>query len=216
MLRFHANSTILFCSRHSAWGPIIYIPFVFFSSWLMQVHGLRTTVRLGAALQVLATAVRCFPSNGGTWFFLVHLGQILNATVGPIVMSAPPKLSVDWFRVEQRTTATAISSVANGLGVAVGFLVVPALVKHFNSLGMEGVRYMLFVEFWWTVAIALPIFIYFPAAPPTPPSRTSSTQRTDYWESLRTASKNSSFWILCVCGGVSQGVFRYALMYDWE
>lgn len=191
-----------------AWGPIIYIPFVFFTSWLLQEHGLRVAVRLGAVLIVLSTAIRCFPSAGSSWFALVHIGQILNAAVGPIVMAAPPKLSSDWFCAEQRTTATAISTIANGLGVAIGFLVVPALVKQFDHNGLEGVRYMLFVEFWWTVAIAVPIFVYFPSGPPTPPSKSSSLKRTKFLESLQVSMTNRSFWTLCVCGGISAGVVR--------
>ena len=44
-------------------------------------------------------------------------------------MSGPPLLSAVWFPPDQRTTATAISSTAPALGVAVSFLLGPAIVK---------------------------------------------------------------------------------------
>ena len=53
---------------------------------------------------------------------LIHVGQFLNGLAGPIAMGAPPAISAEWFPPEQRTTATAISSVANTMGNAVSFL----------------------------------------------------------------------------------------------
>lgn len=55
-------------------------------------------------------------------FRLIHFGQFLNGLAGPIAMGAPPALSAEWFPPEQRTTATAIASVTNTLGLAVSFL----------------------------------------------------------------------------------------------
>ncbi|XP_065177837.1 solute carrier family 49 member 4-like [Sycon ciliatum] len=193
----------------AAWGPIIFIPFVFFSSWYLQRYGLRSLVRLGAWLVLIGTGLRCLIPRGyeTDLFFLVHIGQILNAAVGPIVMATPPKLSVDWFPASQRTSATAISAVSNSFGVAFGFLLVPALVSSFNAMGYAGVQYMVFTEFWMTAAICAMVFAYFPAHPPTPPSLSSQTERLPFKESLLAASSNSTFWILCICGGVSQGIF---------
>ena len=53
---------------------------------------------------------------------LIHIGQFLNGLAGPIAMGGPPALSAEWFVPEQRTTATAIASVANTMGNAVSFI----------------------------------------------------------------------------------------------
>ena len=55
-------------------------------------------------------------------FRLIHFGQFLNGLAGPIAMGAPPTISAEWFPPEQRTTATAIATVTNTLGLAVSFL----------------------------------------------------------------------------------------------
>ena len=169
---------------------------------------------MGTWLVLVGTGLRCLIPRGyeKDLFFLVHIGQILNAAVGPIVMATPPKLSVDWFPVSQRTTATAFSAVSNSFGVAFGFVLVPALVTKFDSMGYAGVQFMLFTEFWMTLVIAIMIFAYFPAYPPTPPSRSAQTPRLPFKESLLAASSNKSFWMLCICGGVSQGIFRCVLL----
>ena len=62
------------------------------------------------------------------YFRLIHIGQFLNGLAGPVSMGAPPAISAEWFAPEQRTTATAIASLSNALGCAIGFL----LGKQFN------------------------------------------------------------------------------------
>lgn len=57
---------------------------------------------------------------------LIHTGQFLNGLAGPIAMGAPPALSAEWFPPEQRTSATALATISNVLGLAVSFL----LGKH--------------------------------------------------------------------------------------
>ena len=43
-------------------------------------------------------------------------------------MAAPAALSAAWFPADQRTTATAVSQMANGLGNGVSFLLGPKMV----------------------------------------------------------------------------------------
>ena len=42
---------------------------------------------------------------------------------GPVAMGGAPLLSATWFPAHQRTTATAVGSVLNGIGVSVSFIV---------------------------------------------------------------------------------------------
>lgn len=50
------------------------------------------------------------------------MGQFLNGLAGPVAMAVPPVVSVVWFPVKQRTTATAAAAFPNGIGVALSFL----------------------------------------------------------------------------------------------
>lgn len=49
-------------------------------------------------------------------------------------MSIPPVVSATFFPTEQRTHATAIMSVSNYVGVALSFVVGPAIVDDANDV----------------------------------------------------------------------------------
>ena len=59
-------------------------------------------------------------------------------------MGGPPLLSALWFPVHERTKATAFACVANGIGVAVSFIIAPLLipdVQHVNGSMEHNCRY---------------------------------------------------------------------------
>lgn len=62
-------------------------------------------------------------------------GQLLNGLAGPVTQAAPPLLSSAWFPLNERTTATAITSLCGSLGVALSFVIGPKMVGevHLDS-----------------------------------------------------------------------------------
>ena len=60
------------------------------------------------------------PSNSG--YGVTMFGQILIGLAQPFVLSAPTRLSDMWFSEKGRIAATAVASLSNPLGGAVGFL----------------------------------------------------------------------------------------------
>ena len=91
------------------WGPIIYIPVCFGTSWLTaQTNGLRRVCVGSAVATGIFMIVRCLPSfRAGhvatigplSWwdYVCLHSAQIVNAAVGPPVMASPSLLSAQWF-----------------------------------------------------------------------------------------------------------------------
>lgn len=59
-----------------------------------------------------------------------HLAAILNGLSGVIVGPATAAVSAIWFPIGERTTATGISSACSQLGVAMSYLLGPALVGN--------------------------------------------------------------------------------------
>lgn len=53
---------------------------------------------------------------------MVDIGSIFNGVAASITMAGPPLLSVIWFPVHERTTATALAAGASYLGTGVSFL----------------------------------------------------------------------------------------------
>ncbi len=60
----------------------------------------------------------------------MNVGQFFIALAGPFLVQGPPLVSVVWFPPHQRTTATAVATIAMELGHAMSFLFGPMLVKE--------------------------------------------------------------------------------------
>ena len=119
--------------------------------------------------------------------------------VDPPVMSTPPRLSSVWFPPKQRTFATAVMVMAQNVGIALGFIIIPYLTRHYD------IHTMLYVSAEMALFVALLATIYFPGQPPSPPSQSASTDRTKFWSSLKALITNRAFIVLAVSGGLISG-----------
>lgn len=122
-----------------------------------------------------------------------------------------------WFPVNERTTATSISMLSNGLGGGLSYLVGPYLVPENSgntSSTQEGisdfseadVRYRI----WWymvqqailSVILLIAVVIYFPSKPELPPSVSASTTnegRADVVGSVKKILRDKDA-VLCIVG----------------
>jgi len=170
----------------TATGPIGFIPLSFVTSWAIGEYGLRLTCVIGTFLCAAGAVLRCFATESTWWMVIV--GQLLNAMAGPVVMNAPVAVSATWFGVNERTFATAVGTIANSLGSAAGFLL--GLLVH-NTTQF---RYMLYYEAVFSVALLVFMVLYFPARPPTPPTATSALkfgEKVSLWKSWTTTLRES-------------------------
>ena len=173
--------------------------------WFLGRFGLRISMLVSSWILAIGMGIRCFvPSTPGTkWIFLIHLGHIMIGIVGPPVMNTPPRLSSVWFPPKQRTFATAVMVMSQSGGLALGFVVVPYLTRHY------GIHTMLYVTAETALFSALLATIYFPPRPPTPPSPSATTERTKFLSSLKDLMCNRTFVVLAVSGGFITGGNRY-------
>ncbi|XP_070536564.1 solute carrier family 49 member 4-like [Ptychodera flava] len=124
------------------WGPIAYIVTALPFSWLMDVKGMRVSVLITQSLLMVGMALRCIPVPIGYLKWTMNLGQIFIGLGGPVAMAGPPLISVTWFPPQERTTATAFSTVCAYFGVAASFLLGPLIVEDLpdNSTGMVTIK----------------------------------------------------------------------------
>jgi MFS transporter, FLVCR family, feline leukemia virus subgroup C receptor-related protein len=109
---------------------------------------------------------RCF-FPGPNMIFIIFILQIANAVVAPIVNSTPSMLATVWFPPEERAIATAVAFLAQFLGTAVAFLL------GFVVNSTDDIAKRIWIEAALSLAVCIPILIYFPDGPPTPPSASS-------------------------------------------
>jgi len=131
----------------------------------------------GIVLVLLGNIVRMIPvvarqltgdeqvARSPSAFICYHIGQIFVAMAGPFNMGAVTLLSVVWFAESERTTATAIAQVSNGMGATVAYL---------NPLWLMTSPVDMPNLFYFGLALAvLPLLgalVYLPARPPRFPS----------------------------------------------
>ena len=126
----------------------------------------------------------------------MHVGHIFIATVGIPYMIIPSKVSAMWFPSNQRSFATAIMSGSQGLGAAIGFLMIAFLAEQC------GLRTLLYVQAELGLFAAILACIYYPPAPPTPPSPSAEEDRTGFLEALKKLMLNR---LLILSGGAITG-----------
>jgi len=69
---------------------------------------------------------------------LAHVAQFIIGLAGPVVFNAGPSISALWFPPEQRTTATAIATIAGFAGSAGCFIFGMCLCHLHIFRGMRG------------------------------------------------------------------------------
>eukprot|EP01119_Soliformovum_irregulare_P010322 TRINITY_DN2538_c0_g1_i3.p1 TRINITY_DN2538_c0_g1~~TRINITY_DN2538_c0_g1_i3.p1 ORF type:complete len:459 (-),score=116.12 TRINITY_DN2538_c0_g1_i3:32-1408(-) len=206
-----------------AWGPIIYIPFLFFTGFILNIKGgLRKTLVIAAILDGIAGPLRCLALiNPQAWWaiYVVSLAQILNAAAGPMVMATPSKFSATWFGENERTTVTSIATTANSLGGAIGFIYSPYVVKYLS------LPWLLIIQGIQCVVVMIWIIAYFPEKPPMPPSASAAqheiqvenpvSKKSGFFREFLSLCLNPNFVLFAMIGGVSQGAFSaWSGMFD--
>ncbi|KAJ0424441.1 major facilitator superfamily domain-containing protein [Aspergillus carlsbadensis] len=140
-------------------------------------------------------------AQGGI-FGVTMFGQILIGLSQPFCLSAPTRYSDLWFTDRGRTSATAVATLANPLGAALGQLI--------NSFWAEEPHQVpdmvLYLAIMATVA-SLPSF-FIPAKPPTPPSASSATTKTPLLPAVSQMLKTLEFWLIIIPFGVFVGFFN--------
>ena len=97
--------------------------------------------------------------------------------------------------------------MAQFTGIALGFIVIPYLTRHYD------IHTMFYVTAEMAMFSALLVTIYFPAHPPTPPSPSAETERTTFLFSLKALMCNRAFIVLAISGGLVTGANRCVCIY---
>lgn len=95
-----------------------------FVIWVLNKGGPKPAIVTTAALLLVGNWLRYAGTraNGGI-FGLAMFGQIIIGLAQPFCLCAPTRYSDLWFSDKGRTSATALASLANPLGAAIGQLV---------------------------------------------------------------------------------------------
>jgi hypothetical protein len=181
-----------------AWLPVA--PVVI---WTLNRGGPKVSIIVASVLVLLGNWIRyggtaCNPPRFG----VVMFGQILVGLSQPFVLAAPTRYSNLWFSDTGRVSATAVASLANPFGAALGSLIGPMWAEKASD-----VPNMVLYTGIMSSIICLPA-PFIPARPPSPPSAIAAAEKLEILPALRTLSKNISFWLLFFPFAVYVGSFN--------
>ncbi|KAH6688254.1 major facilitator superfamily domain-containing protein [Plectosphaerella plurivora] len=170
--------------------------------------GPKPSIMAAAALIIVGNWVRYGGSHSsskdGGIYGVVMFGQILTGLAQPFVLAAPTRYSDLWFTNRGRVAATALTSLANPFGAALGQLIVPFIVTKPEEMS-QGVLYVSIIA----TVFALPAF-FIPAAPPTPAAPSSQTEKLSLRASLRIASTSLELYLILIPFAFYVGFFNSA------
>uniref|UniRef100_A0A0P4W5Q3 Choline/ethanolamine transporter FLVCR1 n=2 Tax=Scylla olivacea TaxID=85551 RepID=A0A0P4W5Q3_SCYOL len=192
---------------------ITYIPLIFPASWYLEKAGLRRAVLIGSFGTMVGAWIKV-GSVARNRFWVTFAGQFVVAISQVFILGVPPRLAAVWFGPDQVSTACAIGVFGNQLGVALGFLVPPAIVPTTEDMDLVGQR--LSIMFYGVVALTTTLFItiviVFREKPPTPPTTAALTQEEtgSYVKGIVKLIKNPGYVLLLLSYGINVGAF-YAI-----
>lgn len=127
--------------------------------------------------------------------------------MGPLVLSAPPKISALWFGIDDRTFVTSILAMSNDLGIAIGFM------YGFWITEPSQIPLLIYAQSAISLLLFIGVVLYFPDHPPTPPAPSADRTITnaDMKACFRRMRRSPSFFVIILLGGMSQGLY-----YGWS
>ncbi|KAI9858179.1 MAG: hypothetical protein M1813_007828 [Trichoglossum hirsutum] len=135
-------------------------------------------------------------------FGTVMFAQILIGLAQPFVLAAPTRYSDLWFTSRGRISATAVASLSNPFGGALGQLINPFLATKPSDIP----NMVLYVAIISTVA-SIPSF-FIPAKPRSPPCPSAEDDKLPLMQSGRQIYKSVEFWLVFIPFSVYVGFFN--------
>ncbi|KAF2460480.1 major facilitator superfamily domain-containing protein [Lineolata rhizophorae] len=171
---------------------------------LVLHRGPKPSIIAASVFALVGNWIRYAGARAGNGNFgVVVFGQIVIGLAQPFVLAAPTRYSDLWFSDHGRVSATAVASLANPLGGALGQVIGPLWTDEDPANIPNLVLYMAIIS----TVIAVPSF-FIPAAPPTPPSASSALPKPDLKTTFHALLRNRSFPLVFIPFSVYVGFFN--------
>ncbi|UJR11855.1 hypothetical protein I4U23_016035 [Adineta vaga] len=173
------------------------------SIWLSRKLSMRMIMIIGSLLN-LGSFIRLLALINPIYGYIpLIIGQIFPALAAPFFLNSTALFAARWFAPSQRDIATAIGSMANPIGLAIGSLL-PSLIINDNPTWQDFFL-LLIIESGLTLLATLLLLIIFKSDPPTPPSSSEEHHQTiNLKEDLVNLVLNRQYMILLI--GFSLGL----------
>ncbi|KAK4542950.1 hypothetical protein LTR36_005948 [Oleoguttula mirabilis] len=181
-----------------------FVPMTPLVIWILNKGGPKQSILAASLLALLGNWIRYAGTRSAAHgnFGVVMFGQLLIGFAQPFVLAAPTRYSNLWFSDAGRVSATAIASLANPLGGALGQLIGPLW-----ATSESGIPSMVLYTAIISAIVTLPA-LFIPKEPLTPPSALAAAEKMDLRQALRQLPRNRSFYLLLLPFSVYVGFFN--------
>jgi sugar phosphate permease len=169
------------------------------ASWLIDTHGFRVAVGVGAGLTGVFGLMRGLVAFDYT---LVLLAQIGIAIGQPFILNSITKVAARWFPLEERAMASGFGSLAIYLGILIGMLLTPYLTLQ------TGIATMLLVYGVGAMIAAIVFLTVAREHPPSPPGPAEQEERVSMLIGLKQVVRKKGFVRLMLVFFIGLGVFN--------
>mmetsp|Transcript_20472 Transcript_20472/g.44528 ORF Transcript_20472/g.44528 Transcript_20472/m.44528 type:complete len:473 (-) Transcript_20472:36-1454(-) len=194
-----------------------YVPVSILANYINNKLGLRVVIIIGCVLNILSGLLHWVSCDSNSesrnhGYAICLTGQILGAIAQPFFTNMPTTIAASWFPKDERDIATAIGSLFNPIGMAVGTILPSLYVVGDNvSVSMKDLMLMEFIIMIATSVIIILLFRGKPEIPPSVSEQSKINNKSRLREDFVSLAKNRNFVILTVCFGTGLGFFNALL-----
>ena len=206
------------------------------ASWILNKYGLRFSILLGASGTAIGSWIKC-ASVDPSRFWLTMTGQSIVAASQLFILHIPSRLAAVWFGSHEVSRATSVGVFGNQVGIALGFLLPPFIIRICKSvdpshthhhlmanstdidsdrINEDEVSDALSIMFYGvavvTTIILVMMIIFFDEKPKKSPSvavamANDQMASAGYKNTLKTLLSSKNFILLLISYGLNVGVF---------
>jgi sugar phosphate permease len=178
---------------------IVYLFVSLPASWVIDRHGFRTAVGIGALLTGVFGLLRGILAAN---YALVLICQIGIAIGQPFILNAVTKVAARWFPLEERATAAGLGTLGIYIGILGGMVLTPFLV------GRSSIPSTLLLYGIVAMIAAVTFLIVAREHPPTPPAAEAGEERALAMDGLKQALQRRDFVLLLIIFFIGLGLFN--------
>ncbi len=185
---------------------LVYLVMSFPASYVIDTHGIRIGVSIGAGLAGVAGLLKGLFADSFTGVVIAQVGL---AVAQPFILNAVTAISVRWFPLRERGTAAGFSALAQYLGIVIAMIATPFMVGSDPSEPGYGTGFeeMLSIYGWLTFGVAIVTLVLLRERPPTPPSA-ETLEKHSFAKGIRHILKLRDMRITLLLFLVGLGIFN--------
>ncbi|CAM1506400.1 Fc.00g060410.m01.CDS01 [Cosmosporella sp. VM-42] len=172
---------------------------------IMILHrGPKLAFMTAAVLILVGNWIRYAGSTRKDGGHIAHamVGEIIIGFAQPFILAAPTRYSDLWFTHRGRVGATALTSLANPFGAALGQLITPFWVSKPSDMS----NMVLYVSIISTVCCVPAFFV--PTKPPSPVGPAAETPKLSLRDSITVLTKSLELWLILIPFAIYVGFFN--------